>query len=186
MPQAVCLATCKETPSPAPTVPQYNCDLDTKTCTLCPSGDCPGSMPQAHCEALCPNPYPGPTPNLIGVWRGIYIQNDYSIGEIDIILTASGATVYKDGTLYYQATIISLGSDVMIFTITTGQNAGKTYGTLYQLAIQDYGMYTNMIMAMGGYDLPGPVDFNTPMYTSGMREVVLTGCDSAPCTFPNP
>jgi hypothetical protein len=186
MPQEVCLETCKATPPPAPVPNQYTCDLTTKQCVPCPGKNCPGEMPQDQCEQLCPHPFPGPTPDIVGIWRGVYIQQQYFIGEIDFVFDMSGCTVYKDGVFYFHATIVSLGSDVMLFTIDKGANAGKTFGTLYQMATQDFGMYWQMTMAIGTLDGTFPGDFNTPMYSTGMQEVVLAQCLDAPCVFNAP
>lgn len=186
MPHEVCIQTCKATPPPAPVPQQYTCNLQTHACTICPANNCPGQMPQGQCEQLCPNPYPGPTPALLGIWRGIYIQQQYSTGEVDFVFDVSGCTVYKDGAFYFHATIISLGSDVMLFTVDKGFNAGSTFGTLYQIAQEDFGMYNQMTMAIGKLDQSFPGDFNTPMYTIGMQEVVLAQCLAAPCTFVQP
>lgn len=185
MPLTVCQETCIATPPPAPTVTQYTCNLQTHQCVVCSSPPCPGSMPLDQCESLCPHPYPGPTPALLGVWRGIYIQQRYSVGEVDFVFNASGCTVYKDGVFYFYATIISLGSDVMYFTIVSGANKGSTFGTLYQMAAEGHSMYTQMTMAIGKFGDGFPADFNTPMYTTGMQEVVLAQCmANSPCTFP--
>ena len=186
MPYEVCVQTCKATPPPAPVPPQYTCDLTTKQCVPCPAANCPGEMPQNQCEQLCPHPYPGPTPDIIGIWRGVYIQQQYSIGEVDFVFDMSGCTVYKDSVFYFHATIISLGSDVMLFTIDKGANAGHTFGTLYQRAQQDFGMYWQMTMAIGKLDGTFPGDFNTPMYSLGLQEVVLAQCLQAPCVFTPP
>lgn len=185
MPLTVCQQTCVATPPPAPTVTQYTCNLQTHQCEICSSPPCPGSMPLNQCQQLCPHPYPGPTPALLGVWRGLYIQQRYSVGEVDFVFNATGCSVYKDGVFYFYATIISLGSDVMLFTIVSGANAGKTFGTLYQMATEGHSMYTQMTMGIGKFGDTFPGDFDTPMYTIGMQEVVLAQCmPNSPCSFP--
>lgn len=183
MPLSVCQATCIATPPPAPTLAQYSCNLTNQQCTLCTNPPCPGSMPQVQCTELCPHPYPGPTPALLGVWRGIYIQQRYSIGEVDFVFNSTGCSIYKDGVFFLYATIISLGSDVMLFTVVSGAGKGTTFGTLYQMASEDFGMYFQMTMAIGKTGAGFPADFNTPMFTTGMQEVVLTQCMKAPCSF---
>jgi hypothetical protein len=101
-------------------------------------------------------------------------------------MNSTGASVYKDGVFYFHASIVSLGSDVMLFTIDQGANAGKTFGTLYQMAYQYEQMYNQMTMAIGVFGENFPTDYNTPMYTTGMQEVVLVQCLKSPCTFPRP
>ena len=186
MPQAVCLATCKPTPPPNPLHKQYVCNLVTHQCTLCTAPHCPGSMPLAQCESLCPNPTPGPTPDMVGVWRGIYIQNNYPIGEVDLVLNSTGAFFYVYGALYFTANGVSLGADVMLWSILTGPWAGKSIGVLYQMATTFYGMYWQSTMALGQLDQNFPTDYNTPMYTHGMSELVLAQCLQAPCQFHSP
>ena len=122
---------------------------------------------------------------LSGVWRGIYIQQRYSNGEMDLTMQFgdSKVQVYKSGSLYFTANVISLGSDIMIFHIKSGAGAGHSLSAQYQLAINGMGMYYQMTMAFGILDGPFPADFNTAMYTTGMKEAVLTKCIEEPCVF---
>lgn len=122
----------------------------------------------------------------MGVWRGIYIQHEYSVGEVDFVFDPTGVTVYKDGVVYFHAQVLILGSNVILFTIDSGAHNGHTFGGLFQMANQYQGIYTQMTMALSAYDQNFPTDFNTAMYTTGMKEVVLTQCLKAPCTFPRP
>ena len=186
MPEAVCEATCKPTPPPAPRVPQYTCDLATHTCKHCTSEHCPGSMPQGQCDQLCTHPHHGPTPMIAGVWRGIYIQERYSVGEVDLYMNGTGCTVYKDGAEYFYADVISLGADVMLFTVTHGAHAGSKFGAIYQLATQDFGLYSQMTMAFGKAGGSFPTDYNEAMFTPGMQEIVVAKCEKEPCVFRTP
>ncbi len=182
-PLAQCLATCKPTPPPNPTVPQYVCNLATRQCTLCRTNQCPGSMPQGQCADLCAHPMPGPTPNMVGTWRGIQIQQHYPFVEVDVVLNSDGFQYYLDGVLYMSGTVISLGADVMYWDVKTGANAGKRFALLYQMATVYNGLYwqgTFAISAPGG----GIPQFNPAMYTSGESELVLAKCLKAPCSFP--
>jgi len=187
MPQGVCLATCKPTPPPNPRVPQYTCNLETHQCVFCSADHCPGSMPQAQCEQLCPHPLPGPTPDMVGVWRGMYIQNNYPVGEIDLVLNMSGAWFYIDKALFFQASVISLGADVMLWTVqSAGALQGKQIGVLYQMATTFYGMYWQGTFALGIPDHGFPGGYNHPMFTMGEKELVLAQCLQAPCQFNPP
>jgi len=186
MPKEVCIETCKQTPPPAPLRKQYTCNFTSQQCVRCTETHCPGSMPVHQCEAACAHPNPHPTPALIGVWRGVYIQNAYSNGEVDFVFTYDGVSVYKDGNLYFNASVIVLGADVLLFNITSGPNSGKTLGLLYQMSTQDFGMYTQMTVAVGMLDGAFPQDYNTPMFTPGEKELVLAKCLEAPCSFPSP
>jgi hypothetical protein len=188
MPQAVCLATCKPTPPPNPTVPQYTCDLVTKQCIHCTSDHCPGSMPLGQCEQLCPHPMPGPTPAMTGIWRGIYIQQRYPNGEVDLVLNATGAFMYVDGAPLFTASVVSLGADVMLWTIETGAPSlvGKTIGVLYQMATTFYGLYWQGTFVLGLPDHGFPDGYEHGMYVPGMKELVLAKCLESPCAFHAP
>lgn len=181
MPLSTCAQICRPTPSPPPVPKLYKCDLVTHQCSPCTEMPCPGSMPLEQCAQLCPNPHPGPTPAIVGVWRGIYIQQGYSAGEVDVVMDPSGATFYKDGAQYFHAAVTSLGADVMLFKVDSGAYKGHTLGALYQLAPQ--GMYEQMTMAFSKPDGNFPSEYNTPMFTPGMTEMVLAKCLQAPCEF---
>lgn len=187
-PLAQCLATCKKTPPPNPLVPQYTCNLATHQCQLCTAAHCPGSMPKGQCESLCAHPRPAPTPDMIGVWRGIYIQQGYAFGEIDLVLNMTGAFFYVNGVQYFTAGVVSLGADIMIWTVQTGPAAlvGKSMSVLYQMANVDRKMYWQGTFAISVPDGQFPSGFNRAMYTKKMSELVLTKCLNAPCKFHSP
>ena len=70
-----CEKTCKPPPPPGPPPPkQYECDAHNLTCVEVPSG---GSEHQT-CSSSCSNSTP---PALVGLWRGLDVQANYSRGE---------------------------------------------------------------------------------------------------------
>lgn len=186
VPQNVCLELCRPTPPPPPPQKQYTCNVTTKQCILCNSSHCPGSMPLAQCEAACTNPKPGPHGNLVGVWRGIRIQNGYTVGEVEMVFTTTNVTYYRAGQKVYVANVTSLGADLMLLTIIQGDHQGWRFTAIYQESTQSAGLYTYITFARSALDGPAPASYDQAMYTQGMEEYIMAKCDSAPCKFRTP
>jgi hypothetical protein len=143
-------------------------------------------MPESTCQAACIKPKPGPTGLVTGLWRGIQIQNRYPLGEYEWLFNSSGLQVYKQGSLDWGATIISLGGDVMIFTVTSGPNQGKTISGIYSVQNQGGPLYSVMTLALGAPNGGIPPSYAASMETAEEIEVVLNKCVQAPCSFVNP
>jgi len=164
----------------------YTCNTTTKQCVKCNMTHCPGEMPLGQCEAACTNPKPGPHGNLIGVWRGVRIQELYAVGEVEAVFDNTSATFYADGVLQYKANITSLGADLMILDILTGQWAGWKISAIYQSGTQFNSLYEFITFAKG---IPGqapPSDYKEAMYTPPMEEYVYAKCLSTECKFNTP
>jgi hypothetical protein len=186
LPLAECQQLCRPTPPPTPAIPQYICNITTKQCYKCNETFCPGSMPQATCAAACVKPKPGPSGLVVGLWRGIQIQNNYPLGEYEWLFNSSSLTVYKQSVELWSATIVSYGGDVMVFTVTSGAGVGSTFSGIYSVQNQNGPLYEIMTLAMGGANGAVPQSFAGPMETAGEYEVVLAKCFSSPCSFSNP
>lgn len=186
MPLAECQQLCRPTPPPTPAIPQYICNITTKQCYKCNQTFCPGSMPQATCEAACVKPKPGPSGLVVGLWRGIQIQNSYPLGEYEWLFNSSALTVYKQNQELWSATIVSYGGNVMVFTVTSGVGSGSTFSGIYSIQNQNGPLYEIMTLAMGSPNGAVPQSFAPPMETAGEYVLVLAKCASSPCQFTNP
>lgn len=185
-PQAECEALCHPTPPPSPPQNMYTCNLTTHQCIKCNQTHCPGEMPLGQCESSCTNPKPGPHGNLIGVWRGIRIQNGYQTGEVEAVFTNTSVTFYKAGAEQFTANITSLGADLMIMKIMSGTYQGWVQSAIYQSANQDNGMYMAITFAKGIMGQSPPGSYSQAMYTPGMEEYVYFKCNAEPCVFKTP
>jgi hypothetical protein len=184
-PKAECLEVCRPTPSPTPKLQQYVCNITSHQCHKCEDDDCPGSMPEATCEASCKKPHKGPTHLVVGVWRGLQIQNNYPLAEWEWVFNSSSLTVYRNGVMKFAADVTSYGGDEMIFTVSTGANAGSKFSSLYTIADQGR-LYEVMTLAMSASDGPVPTGYAGPMQTAGQVEVVLAKCSMTLCKFNTP
>lgn len=185
-PKAECEAICHPTPPPTPPQNMYTCNTTSKQCIKCNATHCPGEMPLGQCEAACTHPKPGPHGNLIGVWRGIRIQNGYKVGEVEAVFTNTTATFYASGVEQYTANITSLGADLMILDILTGTYKGWKVSAIYQSASEGQGLYSAITFAKGVTGQGPPSSYQQAMYTPPMEEYVYVKCNGSPCKFNSP
>eukprot|EP00331_Platyophrya_macrostoma_P010651 CAMPEP_0176421600 /NCGR_PEP_ID=MMETSP0127-20121128/9266_1 /TAXON_ID=938130 /ORGANISM="Platyophrya macrostoma, Strain WH" /LENGTH=653 /DNA_ID=CAMNT_0017802353 /DNA_START=111 /DNA_END=2072 /DNA_ORIENTATION=+ len=186
MPQAECEALCHATPPPTPAQDMYTCNTTTKQCIKCNLTHCPGEMPLGQCEAACTNPKPGPHGNLIGVWRGIRIQNGYKVGEVEAVFTNTTASFYTAKVLQFTANVTSLGADLMILDVLTGTYQGWKLSAIYQESSEGLGLYGAITFAKGIYGQGPPSSYAQAMYTPPMEEYVYYKCNESPCSFAQP
>ena len=186
MPKEMCTQVCRPTPPPTPPPQQYVCNITTKQCLKCNSTYCPGSLPLGPCEAACSNPKPGPSGNLIGIWRGIQIQNGYDHYEYQLVFTNLTVKMFKNKVYMYSANITSLGSDVMLMTVIDGPYATWSYGVIYQLATQPQGGYEEITYAQGVMGQSFPPSLQAAMSSAGMTEYKMSKCTEMPCKFEEP
>lgn len=185
-PLSECEQLCRPTPPPTPPQDMYICNITTKQCYKCNETFCPGAMPQATCAAACVKPKPGPTGLVVGLWRGLQIQNSYPLTEYEWLFNASALTVYKQGQEQWSATITSYGGDVMQFDVVSGTASGSKFSAIYSVQNQGGPLYSIMTLAVGSKNGNVPQSFATPMETAGEIELVLAKCVSSPCKFNNP
>lgn len=181
-----CQALCHPTPPPTPPQNMYTCNTTTKQCIKCNASHCPGEMPLGQCEAACTNPKPGPHGNLIGVWRGIRIQNGYVPGEVAAVFTNTTVTFYSSGQVQYTANVTSLGADLMILEITSGTYNGWKVSAIYQSASEGLGLFEGITFAKGIVGQGPPSSYQQAMYTPPMEEYVYWKCNGSPCKFNTP
>lgn len=186
VPLKECETLCIPTPPPTPAPPQYVCNITSKQCYLCNTTHCPGSMPLGQCEAACTNPKPGPHGNLIGVWRGVRIQNGYKVGEIEMVFTKTNYSYFAAGVYQYTANITSLGADLMLLEMLDGTYKGWKFAAIYQSGTEASGMYDFITFAKGVLGQSAPASYPEAMYTPGMQEYIMAKCDQAPCVFNAP
>lgn len=184
--KAQCETLCHPTPPPTPPQQQYVCNVSLKQCFKCNATHCPGSLPQGPCEAACVHPKHGPHSNLIGVWRGIRIQNGYETGEVEMAYTKTNMSFYVAGAYQFTANITSLGADLMIFDVLDGQYKGATFGAIYQISNQYQGIYDQITFARGLFGRSAPQSYDEAMFSTGMTEYTLVQCKSGQCQFKQP
>jgi hypothetical protein len=188
MPLDICKQFCHATPPPTPSQPMALCNLTTMQCHPCPDNatNCPGSLPKDACEAQCSHHKHGPPSALIGIWRGIYIQNGYKRVEVDVVFDNESATFVQAGEEPVKCNVTTLGSDVFIFKIMTGQYKTWTFAGMFQEAGQPEDLYETMTLAAGKLGQSAPTSFDGAMSTEGDEVYVLQKCSGAPCVFKNP
>lgn len=71
-------------PSPAPSHDTYTCNVTTFTCEIDPSG-----QSKETCSGACSNSTPA---ELVGLWRGLNVQFNFTVGEWVMNYTATGVT----------------------------------------------------------------------------------------------
>jgi len=184
-PEAQCEQICHPTPSPSPPPQQYVCNLTLKQCFKCNTTHCPGSMPQTTCEAACKHPHKGPTALVIGVWRGLMINNLYEVAEFEMAFNETDVTWFKNGEKQWDGSVTSLGGDVMLFDVSSGPDAGKSFSVQYSIANQG-ALYSMMTMAAGAFGASVPQSYETAMDTKGDLEYIFAKCNQAPCVFKQP
>lgn len=185
-PLAECEALCHPTPPPTPPQNMYTCNTTSKQCIKCNASHCPGEMPLGQCEAACTNPKPGPHGSLVGVWRGIRIQNAYAPGEVDAVFTNTSATFYANGQVTFTANVTSLGADLMILDITSGTYKGWKVSAIYQSASEGLGLFQSITFAKGITGQGPPSSYAQAMYSPPMEEYVYWKCNGSPCKFNTP
>lgn len=185
MPLAECKQFCHATPPPTPPQHMALCNLTTHQCHPCPNNasNCPGALPKDACEAACTHHKKGPHANIIGRWRGIYIQNGYKRVESELVFDNVTAHFYISNVLQFSANVTSLGADVMIFDIISGSKKGFKFSALYQLAPQVEGIYETMTMAAGALAGSTPSTYAAAMSTEGDHVYALNKCMGEPCKF---
>eukprot|EP01048_Picozoa_sp_COSAG05_P011557 COSAG05_NODE_1097_length_5894_cov_2.299741_1_plen_661_part_00 len=181
-----CNASCK------PPEKLMKCDTSTFECKEVAEGE-EGGIPESVCKQQCIVPPPpsnetNVTPvELEGTWRGIGIQNGYTLGEWDVVFTNVSATFRDSKASVWKAKVTvggTLGSDLNL-TPETGENAGKAIHCKF--ATQQGEVVKRMTLAMG---LPGtdaaPTSYEDAMTTAGGFKVlflVKCGEGAASCDF---
>ena len=186
--KAECEQLCHPTPPPTPPPKLYQCNLTTHQCFLCPNQKaCPGGLPLGPCEDGCKHSKHGPHGDLIGTYRGIYIQNAYPHDEVEMVLNKTMMVLYINNVYHFTCNVTSLGADVMLMDIVDGAHQGFKFGTIYQVSSgQSSGLYEVMTMGKGQLGGTFPQDYATPMETLGMQEMVLAKCTDSTCKFNKP
>lgn len=183
----VCEASCKKQ-----TGTQYRCNTFLEQCVKVPFGY-PDSMSLKKCEEVCtPHPTPGPPPAFLGgMWRGIEIQNGYTMGEWDMSFTQTLAVIvdiFKAETIKGIPMSVTVPNGVQLWiNVTSGTGAGqviKMYGEP-----DNRGPETNYMSA--SMSVPGgniPATINAAMTQGGgVRVFGLMQCVGTPeCVFTMP
>jgi len=69
----------------------WQCNKFLWQCIQAPTGAASKDLCQASCNP--PHPTPNPPPQFQGLWRGLFIQNGYKVGEVDFLITLTNFTM---------------------------------------------------------------------------------------------
>jgi hypothetical protein len=167
--------TCTGTYSTEMCLPGWICEPVNQTC----EPTIPGSgVPEEDCVASC-KAKPGPPSMLIGKWRGLFIQQGYPVGVLEVTINVTSISASFQGEPLFSGSMKHLGGDVFV-TYTDGPNAGATIA----------GMYTNdqnevieyIEIAFGGDNTNAPASYKNGMVAPN-SEFVLAKCSSSNCHF---
>lgn len=167
--------TCSGSYSTELCLPGWVCNPSNQTCTPTTPGS---GVPQQDCQTSC-KAQPGPPSQLIGNWRGLFIQQGYPYGIVTVNITQTQITVALDGTTLFTGSMKSLAADVFI-TYTSGPNAGKTIAGIYTNDQNEVIEYIEI--AFGGDNEAAPANYKDGMQKPNI-ELVLAKCASANCQF---
>jgi hypothetical protein len=171
--------TCTGSYSTEMCLPGFTCEASNQTCVP----TIPGSgVPFSDCNASC-HAKPGPPSTLIGDWRGLFIQHDYTVGAVEADITSSGIKVYfvagKAKDLIFSGTLKHIGADVFI-NVTDGPNRGSTLSGIYVNEQNEVVEYIEL--AVGGANANLPTNFSAAM-TKPNQELILAKCAASTCKF---
>lgn len=167
--------TCTGSYSTEMCLPGWVCDPVNQTCEPTIPG---AGVPEQDCVASC-KAKPGPPSQLIGDWRGLFIQNGYPYGVVTIAINQSSITAKFQGKLLFTGSMKHLGGDVFV-TYTTGANKGATIAGMYTNAENEVVEYIEI--AFGGDNTDAPASYKEGMKSPNI-ELVLAKCASSNCHF---
>ena len=164
--------------------PYWKCD-DTYKCVEVPAGSPPPAVPTKNdCEKKCvmPPPTPGPPSNLKGLWRGLYIQNNYTVGEYDVLFGNTNVTITSKVGILLQGNVKTSPDNTVEIIVTVGKGKGQMVKAIFQQegvgAETTFGEFA--LSAPGG---AAPISVSTAMTTAGQTVFVLAKCLSQACHF---
>ena len=174
-------------------VPHYQCDEVAGMCKLANSTS--GSADRASCEASCDGNQTKEVPvELIGVWRGLAIQQSFVKGEWVANVSAHAIELLRpDGTVYFSgkagaATTGGAGSQQERRTLTVHSTEGELKGKVTLL----YGEYDlapelqYLALAVDESAIEtAPPSFDAAMPATAHRVLGMTKCksDAKNCAF---
>lgn len=187
----------------------YDCNTTTWQCEPTTPGH-GSSLPicQDNCNKTKPPPVPSPItpssptspamnpplppvtpitpPVLIGVWRGVEIDNRYKTGEWDFNFDMNGGvSVYFNSQKAFDAVVGITAGGWLVLNITSGAGAGDVRIVNYQVANTMSVAFTTFAMGAPGVT-SGPPDYNPAMTNVNQLEFVLVRCVAANCVFTPP
>ena len=189
----------------------YDCDNSTHTCKVAPAGmgtsldQCRAmcapppvpAMPSAPTPPSAPNSpenmppapiaiQPGTPTGLIGNYRGVAVQNGYTIGEYYVAITnTSFAIYYPGGTVRSGTTSFPLGGNPSN-QIWVQFSSSVQIKFLWQDA-PDLSETLNILLAGGAPNGPCPTDMVSALTLSGGILFTLSECKpGTPCTWRAP
>lgn len=197
------LESCQKACFPAQT---YECNMTSGQCEPTKVGR-GSSLPvcQETCNKTRPPPVPSPIapstptspamapslppitpitpPVLIGLWRGVEVDNRYQAGEWDWNFDMNGGVeVYMGGAHAFSAKIGLTSGGWLVLNITSGSGAGEVRLANYQVANTMSVAFVTMALGAPGV-ASGPPDYSEAMTNVKAMEFVLVRCVAANCEF---
>jgi len=166
--------TCTGTYSTEMCLAGYVCNATTQSCNLGQPGQ---GTPKDQCDASCKAHKKTPV-DLIGVWRGLMINQKYLFGEFDFNITATQFIEKFNGSVIFTADVATIGADLLL--TETSPTAGNVYTAIR--ASGTNGVVDFLTLAAGAPNGPAPADFKKAMVPP-MHEMILAKCAGANCKF---
>ena len=170
---------------------EYICNSFLKKCVVLPPG-IPGGETLKQCQETClPHPKPGPPPELKDhTYRGIRIQNGYTIGPSTLVVNTSvvAYVAMSKGAVKesWQGTPSHIpGEKELWVTLTTGANKGKVWKAIFQMGAPGPET-TTMTLAAAAMGEDAPASIKDAMTTAGQQVFAFSGCNTPDCHFTLP
>eukprot|EP01065_Artemidia_motanka_P009554 TRINITY_DN148_c0_g2_i1.p1 TRINITY_DN148_c0_g2~~TRINITY_DN148_c0_g2_i1.p1 ORF type:complete len:952 (+),score=407.15 TRINITY_DN148_c0_g2_i1:81-2858(+) len=166
--------------------PYYQCDYDTYKCAEVDPGSPPPATPnKTHCEEKCiaPPPTPGPPSNLKGLWRAIYVQNGYTVGEYDLNFADDNTvTIVSKTAVLVKGTVATAPDHTVLISVTEGAAKGKVIKGVYEA--EGPGAETTFgELALGSPGGDAPLSVSKAFTTAGQTVFAMSKCLSQACAF---
>lgn len=167
--------TCSGSYSTEECIPGFTCDDATQMCTPTQAGS---GVPKAACDTSCKSKK-GPPTELVGNWRGLFIQEGYNFGVVSIKIKASNVTIQLPGVETLTATIKHIGGEVFL-TYTSGPLAGSQIAGIFTIQYAELATYIDL--AFGGANENAPTSYPDAMVAPS-TQLFLAKCTAPTCVW---
>jgi hypothetical protein len=119
---------------------------------------------------------------LLGLWRGVEIDNHYVTNEFDFNFKNDNTVdAYVNSRLLWLRRVGSSAGGWVVLNITAGNNAGHFVTGSYTISISS--MVDALTLGVGELDNPWPPTFSEAMQSSTMSVYSLWKCMDPVCIF---
>jgi hypothetical protein len=163
--------------APTATAGEWQCDIELLSCVKSSTPGVPSFSNKTLCDAKCTTPVPS---SLLGIWRGIYIQKEFEVEEVDVKFTKDNYCWIKPQNGAVMSYAVKY-DDVGILQFEDSQH------NLYSVKYTQGTTYTKEVdlleMAMGGAGKAAPSSYDAAI-TDGVSKVYsLARCQDKDCDF---